>query len=102
MAAKKPRKRTAKDRQADARFYEKHKSSRISQVRAQEAKHPESTKTKKAARAKSQAKTKAPAESAKCPNCGQTGGRKEFHHTSYDPPRGYMACSLCNPRGGAV
>jgi hypothetical protein len=52
-------------------------------------------------RAKEQAKGKLPPESAKCPNCGKTGGRKERHHTTYKGKgKTEIRCSKCNPRPG--
>lgn len=43
-----------------------------------------------------------PAKGARCPNCGRTGFRKEFHHFSYGSKgkNGEWRCSACNPRPG--
>lgn len=38
----------------------------------------------------------------KCPNCGATGTRIEWHHTSLSTdggPKGEWRCSKCNRRG---
>ena len=41
-----------------------------------------------------------PGKAAKCPHCGRTGFRKEWHHVSYDPPKVEVRCSACNKRPG--
>ena len=43
---------------------------------------------------------KKPTPGAVCPNCGRKGFRKEWHHISYEPPKGEWRCSKCNPRPG--
>lgn len=45
-------------------------------------------------------KRKKPSLSDKCPNCGKTGFRKEWHHPSYSSAKGEWRCSSCNPRPG--
>jgi hypothetical protein len=57
-------------------------------------------KAKHQIRGKQQAAADPPPTSAACPNCGKTGGRKEFHHTSYKPAKGEWRCSKCNKRPG--
>ena len=46
--------------------------------------------------AKRSGKAKPPAT---CPKCGRRA-KLEYHHTAYNPPRGYWRCSRCNPRPG--
>ena len=60
-------------------------------------------KAKHALRGKAQDKGKLPPDSAKCPHCSKTGGRKERHHLgAYKSQKTEIRCSLCNPRGGAA
>lgn len=81
--------------------YQRDRKKRIAAERKWQANNPE-YKEKHKLRGKDQAKRTPPSASSKCPHCGKTGGRKEWHHTSYKPPKGEWRCSKCNPRGGAA
>jgi len=91
-------------RKADAKRYAKDPAKRIAAEKAykakQKAKNPAGVKQK--TKARNEAPKNLPPTSAKCPHCGRTGGRKEWHHISYNPPKGELRCSLCNPRGASA
>jgi hypothetical protein len=89
----------ADDKSYERKRYARDKKKRIAAERAWQKDNPE-YKKKHALRGKEQSKGKLPGKAAKCPHCGKVGGRKERHHTSYDPPKTDVRCSKCNPRPG--
>jgi len=87
--------------EADRRRYARDKKKRIAGQKRWEAKeereHPKERAKKEHARNVAPQKT----ASAKCAVCGSKENL-EWHHTSYEPPKGEWRCPKHNPRGGAV
>jgi len=83
----------------EAKRYKRDRTKRIAAERKWQASNAEYAE-KHRARGRAQGKGTLPSPGAKCPNCGKTGGRKERHHISYNPPKTDIRCSKCNPRPG--
>jgi len=84
----------------EKRRYARDRKKRIAAERKWQKDNPE-YKAKHKLRGKAQAEGKLPGPGAKCPHCGQTGGRKERHHVSYEGKgKTEIRCSKCNKRPG--
>jgi len=84
----------------EAKRYKRDRRKRIAAERKWQENNAE-YKAKHKLRGRAQAQGKLPPPSAKCPHCGQTGGRKERHHISYKGKgRTEIRCSKCNQRPG--
>ena len=83
----------------DRRRYQRDKKKRLAAQKRQDAKEKREPDHK----AKQYARDTAPhaGAGAKCAVCGSTVNL-EWHHTSYEPPKGEWRCPKHNPRGGAV
>lgn len=83
----------------ESKRYRRDKTKRIAAERKWQEGNAE-YRSKHRLRGRAQYKANLPSKSAKCPHCGKTGGRKELHHLSYNPPKTEVRCSLCNKRPG--
>jgi len=85
----------------EKRRYARDRKKRIAAERKWQENNAE-YKAKHKLRGKAQGGGKLPPASAKCPNCGKTGGRKERHHIgkTYAASKTEIRCSKCNPRPG--
>lgn len=91
-------------RKARATYYKKHKKEAIAQERAYEKKNADKVKPKKQARDRINKAVKRGTmkKPTKCPKCGSTTRRLEYHHGGNGIAAGQWLCSRCHPRGGRV
>lgn len=81
------------DERRDAKANPERQQAHNELVKKEARQHPE----------KVAAREKAPScKGKKCHIAGCNRPATVFHHTSYNPPRGYCTCTMHNPTGGAV